>query len=228
MSDFKCELKVCEACGALWLRANQHGVYCRGCESRLSEFPAPRSGRRCRSGSRTPQRTVRQPGMAPVLPQVYAVAVVYAQQPKADPVVWGPRNIVDPEPASRPKVAMVFYRRYTEAMLRRYMRMSMECGRTPALLGRELFRGNVSNVRVGDFGDQIAFCLDVEKCMGRVSEMGRQVIRRIGLQEYTQAEAAAVLGMSLRTVARRYGEALDALTGMFLETRMLEPLKGCM
>jgi hypothetical protein len=40
MKDFCVELKVCEACGALWLRAAESGVYCRGCASWLSEFPA--------------------------------------------------------------------------------------------------------------------------------------------------------------------------------------------
>jgi hypothetical protein len=40
MKDFCVELKVCEACGALWLRAVDHGVYCRGCALWLSEFPA--------------------------------------------------------------------------------------------------------------------------------------------------------------------------------------------
>jgi hypothetical protein len=41
MKDFRVELKVCEGCGALWLRAVGCGVYCRGCALRLSEFPTP-------------------------------------------------------------------------------------------------------------------------------------------------------------------------------------------
>jgi hypothetical protein len=41
MKDFRVVLKVCEACGALWLRAADQGVYCRGCALRLSEFPTP-------------------------------------------------------------------------------------------------------------------------------------------------------------------------------------------
>jgi hypothetical protein len=40
MKYFRVELKVCEACGALWLRAADHGVYCRGCALWLSDFPA--------------------------------------------------------------------------------------------------------------------------------------------------------------------------------------------
>ncbi len=37
------ELKVCEGCGALWVRTNAaDGVYCHSCSARLKEFPAPR------------------------------------------------------------------------------------------------------------------------------------------------------------------------------------------
>ncbi len=55
--------------------------------------------------------------------------------------------------------------------------------------------------------------------------MNQQLIKRIGLQEYTQGEAAGMLGLSLRNCIRQYGYALDALTEMFLEAGMLEPLK---
>ena len=42
------ELKVCEGCGTLWIRAREAGVYCRGCALWLSEFPAVFQGRRGR------------------------------------------------------------------------------------------------------------------------------------------------------------------------------------
>jgi hypothetical protein len=43
MNDLRMDLKVCEGCGALWLRAAiVDGVYCRGCAGRLAEYPAPR------------------------------------------------------------------------------------------------------------------------------------------------------------------------------------------
>lgn len=54
------DLKVCEGCGGLWLRAqngNQnHGVYCRNCSLRLSEFPPPRG--RSRAGRKPKLRLV--------------------------------------------------------------------------------------------------------------------------------------------------------------------------
>jgi hypothetical protein len=43
MNYLRIDLKVCEGCGALWLRrAMVEGVYCRECVGRLAEFPAPR------------------------------------------------------------------------------------------------------------------------------------------------------------------------------------------
>jgi hypothetical protein len=59
MKDVRVEVKVCEGCGALYLRAagplmERRGVYCRGCEQRLAEFPAAR-----RRGLRAPRRMVR-------------------------------------------------------------------------------------------------------------------------------------------------------------------------
>ena len=35
-------LKVCEGCGALWLRAPGAGVYCMRCAAIFAEFPNPR------------------------------------------------------------------------------------------------------------------------------------------------------------------------------------------
>jgi hypothetical protein len=40
--DVAVELKYCERCGGLWLRAQGgEGVYCPGCCVRLAELPAP-------------------------------------------------------------------------------------------------------------------------------------------------------------------------------------------
>jgi hypothetical protein len=112
-------------------------------------------------------------------------------------------------------------------MLRRYLRISIQAGRVPSLLGRELFQGNVTSYRVHSFEDGVIFCFDVEKRLGRLTVMNQQLIKRMGLQEYTQGEAAGMLGLSLRNCIRQYGYALDALTEMFLEAGMLEPLKSC-
>lgn len=148
--------------------------------------------------------------------------------------VWAVAEHVTPEAKERtpdkdekPRVELAFYRKYTEAMLRRYLRISIQSGRVPSLLGRELFRGNVTSYRVSSFEDGVIFCFDVEKRLGRLTVMDQQLIKRIALQEYGQGEAAGMLGLSLRNSIRQYGFALDALTEMFLEAGMLEPLKSC-
>jgi hypothetical protein len=134
---------------------------------------------------------------------------------------------VTAETDGKPKVELAFYRKYTESMLRRYLRLSIQAGRVPSLLGRELFRGHVTSYKMHSFEDVVIFCLDVEKRLGRLTVMDQQLIKRIALQEYTQGEAAGMLGLSLRNCIRQYGYALDVLTEMFLEARMLEPLKSC-
>ena len=121
---------------------------------------------------------------------------------------------------------LVFYRKYTEGLLRRYMKMSMEKGRVPSLLGRELFRGKVTSCKVQNFDDVVIFVHDVGKCLERLDPGLRHLVRRIALEEYTQSETAAMLGISLRTVVRRYAEAIDKLTRMLLDHKLMEPMMG--
>jgi len=130
-----------------------------------------------------------------MLPRVWAVAET------EDPAAAQVRLKADVKTGSRPAVEMGFYRKYTEGLLRRYLRLSTEAGRVPSLLGRELFRGNVSHYRVHSFEDVVLFCMDVERCLAKLNLEEKDLVRRVALQEYTQAEAAAVLGMSALCVA---------------------------
>jgi hypothetical protein len=149
------------------------------------------------------------------------------------PAVWATaapsRAKTLPEVVEQKKTApeLAFYRKYTEGMLRRYVKLSMEAGRAPSLLGREMFRGKVTNYRVHSFEDVVIFVHDVETCLKKLDEGQQHLIRRIALQEFTQAETAGLLGLSLRSVHRRYADALDELTEIFLERKLLEPSKAC-
>jgi hypothetical protein len=49
------------------------------------------------------------------------------------------------------------YRERTIALLRRYLRISIEVGRLPSLLGRELFRSKVTSYRMSSFEDGVIF-----------------------------------------------------------------------
>jgi len=125
-----------------------------------------------------------------------------------------------PEPAS-PAPEVAFYRKYTEALLYRYMKLSMGAGRVPSLLGRELFRGDVSHCRARGFDDAVIFVHDVTGCIAQLRPAEQGLIRRIAMHGYSQSEAAAMLGISLSTVVRRYHEGLDRLTGILLQRGLL-------
>lgn len=98
----------------------------------------------------------------------------------------------------------------------------MDMGRLPSLLSRGVFRGRASCSRIRNFEDAVVFVIDVEKCLQRLDESSLDLISRIALQEYTQAEAAELMGQSLRSVIRKYAEVIDRLTGILLEAELLE------
>jgi hypothetical protein len=105
--------------------------------------------------------------------------------------------------------------------------MSMEAGRTPSLLGREMFRGKVTSYRVHSFEDVVIFVHDVEKCLAKLDIEQRHLVERVALQEYSLGEAAAMMELAITTVVRRYTRALDLLTKMLLESQLLDPMKCC-
>ena len=125
------------------------------------------------------------------------------------------------ETPAQPPESLAFYRRHAERMLRRYLYASMQVGRAPSILSDPVGRGWVSSRRVRTFEDAVIFVLDVEKCLNRLCPLDQQLLARIVLQEYTQAEAAALLGMSTRAVSYKFHAALDRLTEQLLEADLL-------
>jgi hypothetical protein len=122
---------------------------------------------------------------------------------------------------SEPVVTLAFYRKHTESMLRRYLYASMQVGRAPSILGDSVGRGWVSSRPVRTFEDAVIFVLDMETCLKRLSSLDRQMVSRIVLQEYTQAEAASLLGMSVRAICYKFPQALDRLTQALLDAELL-------
>lgn len=125
------------------------------------------------------------------------------------------------KPAAEPLVSLGFYRKHTESMLRRYLYASMQVGRSPSLLSDPVGRGWVSSRPIRTFEDAVIFVLDVEKCLDQLGSLDRQLLSRIVLQEYTQAEAATLIGMSVRAISYKFPKALDRLTEKLLETGLL-------
>jgi len=113
------------------------------------------------------------------------------------------------------------YRERTLGLLRRYQRLSIESGRLPSLLGREFFRTQVTSYHAGTFEDAVIFVHDVARGLAQLGAFEHKLIARIALQDYTQNEAARVLGCRRRTVGRRFPEALDQMTDIFLTAGLL-------
>jgi hypothetical protein len=113
------------------------------------------------------------------------------------------------------------YRERTVGLLRRYMRLSIETGRLPSLLGREFFRSRVTSYPAATFEDVVIFVHDVERSLEKLDKLEQDLVGRIVLQEYTQEETAKILGCGLRTVERRFPEALDRLSEIFLQGGLL-------
>ena len=116
------------------------------------------------------------------------------------------------------------YRDRTLGLLRRYLQLSVEVGRLPSLLGREFFRTGVTSYRATTFEDAVIFVHDVARGLERLKGFENKLIARIVLQEYTHNETARLLGCGRRTVGRRFPEAVDQLTEVFLEAGLLVPL----
>ena len=116
------------------------------------------------------------------------------------------------------------YRRKTMAILRRYMLWSLEAGRVPSLLGRELFRAKISAYSATTFEARVIFLHDVERCLSRLKKFDGQIIARILLQEYDHEAAARILRCDRKTLERRLPELIDELSEAFLESDLLERL----
>lgn len=127
---------------------------------------------------------------------------------------------------ARPLEGLAFYRKHTVALLRRYLAISMELGRTPCVLGTIVFRGRVSSYRISSFEDLVIFIFDVEKCLKRLDAESQATIAHVALEDFTFEEAAAIAGCSPRSVARSYCLALDRLTRFFLDCGLLKPDAG--
>ncbi|MGA9670837.1 MAG: sigma factor-like helix-turn-helix DNA-binding protein [Terracidiphilus sp.] len=125
------------------------------------------------------------------------------------------------EPVAAPVVSLAFYRKHTEKTLRRYLYASMQVGRAPSILGDSVGRGWCSSRPIRTFEDAVIFVLDVERCLGQLGSLDRQILSRVVLQEYTQAETATLLGMGVRTVSYKLPEAIDRLTEKLLESGLL-------
>jgi predicted DNA-binding protein (UPF0251 family) len=116
------------------------------------------------------------------------------------------------------------YRDRTIGMLKRYLRLSIEVGRLPSLLGREFFRTRVTSYTVGTFEDAVIFVHDVERALEKLDAFEKKLVAKMVFQEYSQDEAARLLGCGRRTLVRRFPEMIDKLSEIFLKGDLIDRL----
>lgn len=137
--------------------------------------------------------------------------------PAGDPLSRKPREW-DPD--------LWLYRDRTMGLLKRYMRLSVEVGRLPSLLGREFFRAKISFYTVCTFEDVVIFVHDMERCLEKLDEFDQKLIATVVFRGYPQDEAANRLKCWRRTVSRRFPEAIDRMSEILLECGLLIPFPG--
>ena len=116
------------------------------------------------------------------------------------------------------------YRDRTVALLRRYLRLSIEVGRTPSLLGREFFRTRVTSYGSSTFEDSVIFVHDVERSLEELNEFEKKLIGKIVFQQFSKEEAGRILGCGYRTVERLFPETLDRVSEILLRRGILTGL----
>jgi hypothetical protein len=123
------------------------------------------------------------------------------------------------EDERRPEI--LIYRKATTALLRRFLRISIETGRLPAVLKGMGLRSRLRSYPGHRFEDAVIFVADVERCLEELDPFARQVVARVVLQEFTEVEAAGLLVCCERTVRAVLAEALDDLAETFLRKGLL-------
>jgi DNA-directed RNA polymerase specialized sigma24 family protein len=117
-----------------------------------------------------------------------------------------------------------FYRHRTQAILERFLRMSMETGKLPSILGQQFFRSHVTSYRASSFEDVVIFVHDVERSLEKLDWLSRELIGKCVLQGFSQDEVARMLGCCRKTIMRRLPDALDKLSEIFLAVGILKPI----
>lgn len=156
-----------------------------------------------------------------VLPVVWGVSAPQPAWPCTPGRLPVPASHAGGEKCESGNESLAFYRKHTESLLRRYLYASMQVGRAPSILSDPIGRGWVSSRPIRTFEDAVIFVLDVERCLDQLGTLDRQMLSRVVLQEYTQTEAAALIGMSVRALSYKFPLALDRLTEKLLVAGLL-------
>jgi Sigma-70, region 4 len=104
------------------------------------------------------------------------------------------------------------------------MRLALEVGRLPSILGREFFRTRVTSYHTQTFEDSVIFVQDIERSLDVLDASDKLLIALIVLEDHTYEETARLLHCTERTIQRQYPETLDRISEIFLKREILSRL----
>ncbi len=133
-------------------------------------------------------------------------------------------GVVNPEDANAFRSELFQYRYETDAMLRKFLSVSLDLGRLPSVLGGEMFRSKVTSYRISSFEDLVIFVADFTACFDRLGTVAQRFIALHAFQEYSKEEAARMMGSDVRNARRIYCDALDELSEILLRFGLIEPM----
>ena len=107
----------------------------------------------------------------------------------------GPRDRWQESTGSYTEAELWLYRDRTMGLLRRYRRISIEVGRLPSLLGRELFRTRVSSYHVTSFEEAVIFVRDVECRLQKLNEVRPKTADAYHISRVHARRSSADVGM---------------------------------
>lgn len=86
---------------------------------------------------------------------------------------------------------------------------------------RQIAPAKVAGCLRGNFEDRLLFVLQVERILDGLSDEEREMFGAMALHEMTQRDAAARMGVSVRTVLRMWARLEAKLVRMFLDAGLI-------
>ena len=114
-----------------------------------------------------------------------------------------------------------YERMRTVGLLLRFFRLSIQVGRMPSLLGREVIPSKMRAQPARVFEDTVVFVCDVERCLRGLGLLEQRLIAFCILEEHSEWEAARQFRQAQSEVSRKLGNALDMLHSTFCRVGLL-------
>jgi hypothetical protein len=114
------------------------------------------------------------------------------------------------------------FRAHSLKLLRHYLRLSLDYGRIPSVLGGESMRARVSHTRMHTIEDETIFIHDMNRCLEQLlDEEELRLLALIVFMDYTFEEAATLRQYSIRQTYRMFYDLMDRLTKAFFDREFL-------